>query len=374
MSTKSRPAYFVTFDFETDPFAYGVMPRAFLACLHDGKNTLSMWGDDCAARLVTAFCELSKDCKYVAYAHNGGKFDFHFLLEALVEKFGTGDLKIFCIGTRIVQIVTPLFELRDSFAIIPRALRDFGNKKEISIDKLEKHVRDDNRAEIISYCVQDCEGLHAALIAYFETYGRKSLTLASSAASYMRKEFKIKLPSTRAAFDTKFRHFYFGGRVEFFDLGKVTGNIKIVDINSAYPFAMMQKHWFSSSFQVSDRVPAELAEQSFFHVKCFSAGAFPYKSDVPLQWTTADKKTFTASPHAICFPHATLEYKVSGWEFLTAKALGLIKNVRIIKVYTPTQTQDFGEYVTHFYHLKNTAETDGERTYAKLYLNSFMAS
>ena len=73
-----------TLDFETDPFLYGRVPVPFAGCIwFPGGHSLE-WGEDsedgtndCAKRISDILYNMDK-C--TLYAHNGGKFDFHFLL------------------------------------------------------------------------------------------------------------------------------------------------------------------------------------------------------------------------------------------------------------------------------------------------------
>jgi hypothetical protein len=98
--TKTRrgkiPPKIAAIDFETDPFSgpgNGDI-RPFVGGYFDGDTYAEFWGEDCAERLVAHI--KSKPYPVIAYAHNGGKFDFTFLLDWL-------EPNVFTIGTRIVR-------------------------------------------------------------------------------------------------------------------------------------------------------------------------------------------------------------------------------------------------------------------------------
>ena len=162
---------FGTIDLETDPFQRldpdkpGRIPKAFAGAVYiPGKGVGYDWSVNCCRFIVRECCQV-KYKEWIFYAHNGGKFDFHFILHELLELHDEDLLEIMCIGARIVKIKTPTCEFRDSFCIIPRPLKSivYADKKEIDFAKMEKGVRDEHKTEIISYLKQDVIGLHGAL-------------------------------------------------------------------------------------------------------------------------------------------------------------------------------------------------------------------
>ena len=352
-----------TIDLETDPFKFGRIPQAFASCVFVRGISSVFWGEDCCRSVVEKCLQEAKKRKdgLLVYAHNGGKFDFHFLLPALLANFEAADLEIMAIGARIVKIKTPICEFRDSFALIPKPLKSFGAKKEIQIEKLEADVRDKNRKEIVDYLIQDCVGLHDGLTKFFEQYGAE-ITLASTTFKVLKEKFGMKPPRTAEEYDTKFRNFYFAGRVQFFPgyLGKngeTDGKkrFQICDINSAFPAAMMFPHWFSAEYSVSDKAPKVGFEQSFFRIVCDSQGCLPKRSEGGgVEFPIVEREEFFAT----------------GWELKAGLDLGLIHNLRIKCVYTPAEVKDFSGYVSHFYDLKKNAPNPAERDFAKLFLNS----
>lgn len=353
---------FGTGDLETDPFKKGRLPEAFASGFYDGKTVSVFWGSDCIQKFITLCLKVggAKDGKYIVFLHNGGKFDMHFFLRELLEKFDADLLEITAIGSRIVKIKTPLCEFRDSYAIIPKPLKSFGNKKEIEIEKLEREVREENKDEICSYLRQDCVGLYDGLKSFFELYGT-NLTLASTAFSVSKKQFGMKPINTKEKYDEKFRPYYFAGRVQFFPgtLGK-NGELdgkkrySILDINSAFPWAMLSNHWFGKSYDFGTTIPKVNAEQSFYEIICDSKGALPVRSKQGVDFPIIERGSFFAT----------------GWELLAGLELGLITKLKILGCYTPTVLENFAPYVNHFYDLKKNAPNAYERDFAKLFLNS----
>lgn len=352
-----------TIDLETDPFLKDRFPRAFASCFYDGKRATVFWGENCTSEVV-ALC-IAEGAKrkggILVYAHNGGKFDFHFLLTDILKHFDASELEIMSIGARIVKIKTPVCEFRDSYALIPKPLKSFGAKNEIDITKLEETARDANRREIVDYLKQDCVGLYEGLKAFFDLYGCE-ITLASTTFKILKTKFLIKPPKACESYDEKFRKFYFAGRVQFFpgSLGKNgeqdgKNRYSICDINSAFPWAMTRNHWFGTEYEASAEWPKENFEQSFFRIVADSDGCLPIRVE----------------SGAVEFPTTNgSEFFATGWEVKAGKELGLLRNVKLKAAYVPTVLKDFTPYVSHFYELKKNAPDQFERDASKLFLNS----
>lgn len=341
---------FATLDIETDPFQFGRKPRPFAACFFDGNVSTVYWGPSC----VIDACNQALDFPGYVYAHNGGKFDLHFLLPTILQKFSSDLVEPTCIGARMAAIKTPSCEFRDSYALIPKPLKSFGNKINIDISKLENDVRGIHREEIIRYLKQDCIGLHNALLDFFERYGC-DLTLASSAFKVLKKQFGVKAPSTDIFYDDNFRSFYYAGRVQFWRLGNCGGPYTICDINSAFPRAMLENHWFGSDYITLSSPPRSNRELAFYRITCDSDGILPHRGkDKSIKFPVCRNGDFFAT----------------GWELFAGIELGKIKNLRIHKVYSPQTVRSFSDYVNHFYNLKKNADNEADRNFAKLFLNA----
>jgi hypothetical protein len=326
-------------DLETDPFKEGRLEiNPFVAGFYDGRSMEILWGMDCIPRLVA----LLKKCKpgTLVYAHNGGNFDFHFLLEFLPVE----DCKFLCMGKRIVQIKLPWgVELRDSYAIIPKKLAAYG-KSEIDYTWFEKPVRERHKKAICEYLKDDLRNNRNMVLGFLKRFPSK-ITLASSVFELLKKRFGYDPGRSSESYDSKFRPFFFGGRVQFWKLGELKGRFQIVDINSAYPWGMTQEHWFGFECNAGTEIPKKFAAQSFYLVECFSLGAFPARQ----------------KNGSVAFPHAAGRYYVTGWELLAAKELKLVKDLRILICYSPTQIKSMREFSQTLYDAKNAAKQRGDK-------------
>lgn len=282
----------------------------------------------------------------ILYAHNGGKFDFMFLLR-LIKK-----TRALIINSRIVEMKIGKATLRDSFAIVPMGLAGF-QKTDIEYWKLEAECRAEHMPEIVEYLKSDCVNLYNLVMAYRSTAGTKP-TIASNALSFAKK-LGLNPGKTSHRFDTAFRRFYFGGRVECFAPGSHE-NVRPIDIKSSYPNAMRHEHPTGANYIYDDKLPETGIEQSFIKLQCHSKGAFPLVVN-----------------HTLTFPHGDGEFFVTGWEYVVAQKHGLISNVKIDFVCRLEKTMNFAAYVDHWYDHKATAEKAGDkaqRIVGKFMMNS----
>lgn len=341
-----RPKKIAACDCETDPFLYGRVTVPFLWGLYDGKDFTHF---DRTEDFVAAVINQS----IILYAHNGGKFDFMFLLDFITET------KAQIINGRIVSMFLGKAELRDSYAIIPEPLKNFGDKKEIDIWKLEREAREEHRAEILRYLYYDCKSLYDGCAAYRVAAG-KHKTIASNALAFS-KRIGINPGKTNHRFDMKYRRFFFGGRTEVFQPG-THNNITVLDIHSAYPFAMTHNHANGKEFQRGGSLtslPRDEIERSFIVLNCRSNGAFP--------------KRVLGHNGGLMFPHAYDEFHVTGWEYLAAKEFDLIDREEILSIRTSPETINFKEYVEHWFKMKlenPKSKSKINYTIAKIMMNS----
>jgi len=326
-------------DLETDPFAPGrIEINPFVAGFWDGKNMEIFWGHDCCKKFVQHVKKLKG--KWVIYFHNGGNFDFHFLLEFLPVE----DCEFMLIGKRIVQIKLPWgVELRDSFAIIPKKLAAY-EKEETDYSHFEKPVREKYKNDIISYLKSDLRNLMDMVLGFFKRFPNK-LTLASSVFELMKTDFDYDPGRSEASYDNKFRPFFFGGRVEFFELGEIKGDYEIIDINSAYPWAMTKEHWYGFEFEVVNNMPRKNGEQGFYIVSANANGCFPLR----------------VKNYGVSFPVGKERFLVSGWELKAAIELKLVSDLKILIGYVPTKTKSMKSFADTFYEKKLEAKKAGDK-------------
>src|SRR5579863_9822314 len=135
-------------DAETDPFLAGRIPEPFLWGLYDGEN----YEEFTETAAVVARLENEKA---VVYAHNGGRFDYHYLRDYI-----NSDDPIMLIGGRLAKFKIGICEFRDSMNLFTFRLEAY-QKEKIDYNLMEKGVRDEpaNKETISRYLRSDCENL-----------------------------------------------------------------------------------------------------------------------------------------------------------------------------------------------------------------------
>lgn len=360
--TKKKKRAIAVFDLETDPFLFGREPKPFAAGFYDGSEYRDFWGDDCVFQLLQ-FLESSPK-EYYLYAHNGGKFDFIYLVRA---KKLQNPVKV--INSRIVSAKLGKHILRDSYAILPVPLAAH-DKGEIDYAWFESDCRDEHKDDILEYLARDCESLYALVSAFVDRFGVQ-LTIGGTAIKEVRKYHPFE--TRDAEHDATFRPYYFGGRVECFERGKIQGDFSVYDVNSMYPFVMSDRlhptgrdYWDLDADQM--RFDKNFDAVGFSGKPYFIAfegrqfGALPARTKAGLNFGIIDSDD---APGGAFF---TMSH-----EFKTAMRFGLIEVRRIRSILIPLETINFSEFVAI-----NTAEKiAGKKTkdkpreiFAKLLMNS----
>lgn len=332
-------------DFETDPFKFGRIPQPFcVEFLTQDGEIFEAWGDNCVEKLIDYLDNLEKD--YFIFAHNGGKFDFHFLHEYL-------DNPIKIINARIVSAKLFGHTLRDSFAIMPVPLASF-EKTKIDYDIMERSKREKHKREILNYLHDDCVSLLKQVTAFIERFGLK-LTVGSTAMSQLKKLHKFdKMKPDRDAY---FRQFYFGGRVECFESGILKGPWLYIDVNSSYPKSMRDyRHPVNGRFVYTNEMPDDFEYPFFIKFKGKNKRAIPMKTADGLDFSF-EEGIFHAVSHEL---EVALKY-------------GLVEIDEVIECAIAMEYIQFEEYIDKFFTEKNQAELEGNKTarlFSKFMLNS----
>jgi hypothetical protein len=135
----------------------------------------------------------------------------------------------------------------------------------------------------------------------------------------------------------------------------------MLDINSAFPWAMTQNHWISPSgkYDIVKGAPKKNFDQSLISCRCLAGGSLPYRN----------------SDKGVSFPENTypLEFFCTGWEIRAGLETGAIKDLAINYSLTPRKTESFAAFVNYFYEMKKRAKAEGRKAdeyHAKLFLNS----
>jgi hypothetical protein len=327
-------------DFETDPFLAGRIPFPFAACIYFSADDFALlWESDSRtdfiSRVVRALRRLPR-C--TLYAHNGGRFDFHYLLE-----YARDEIEIR--NGRVTKMRIGDVTLKDSFPLMPFALEEF-RKTPIDYAIFEKRRRESprNRELITNYLIDDCRDLLELVTGFRAIVGDRD-TIGSAAFLQMR-ELGIEIKSMNETHDAMFRPFYFGGRVQAFEKGILNGPFKYLDINSAYPFAMLESHAHGSEYAHGKKLPPKKLLGNCF-VRCIarSRGALPLR----------------AEDGSLSFPVAETEYHATGWEILAGIETGTLDVRQVLDVWMPQSFISFKDYVSHFFALRQQAKNSGDK-------------
>lgn len=334
---------FWTFDCETDPFKFNREPKPFLWGFYN-----PIYGYFEFKKTADAIDFISKrDALF--YAHNGGKFDFHFIAEAL-----TRNEKVLLMHNRLVKAKLGKAEIRDSYSLLPIPLKNY-KKKEIDYNKLEKENRKANWKEIQEYLESDCVYLYELLDAFFEKHGRH-LTAAGAAIKTLCKMEDLKVENSGSLFFTEINKYYFGGRCECLKSGEYHEKLTYLDINSAYPFAMLHPHPIGVSYKETYKSKPKIKPENFYTIIAESRGAFCRRDNGGLKFD------WDGEPR---------EYNTTGHELLAAietKRCKIIKHVSQIEF---EEKKTFKNFVNHFWAERClTKKGSAENTFAKLFLNS----
>lgn len=350
MKSKKKTKTIAVIDCETDPFLFGRLPQPFAWCYKDESVERVFWGEN-STRELAQFIADHCDETYIIYAHNGGRFDFHFLIPYLDE-----DLKLINGRIALCNIKGNKAELRDSWLIFPEPLSAY-NKDQIAYEIFEKDIREDRRGEIVDYLRADCRYLLDIVVAFNLRFGDK-LTAAGTAMAELKKSGYI-VETTGEQYDLKIRPFYYGGRVQCFEKGRIEGPLVYLDINSAYPFAMLHPHPSSTKLTEHLKLP-DVAGGWLADIDAISHGALPLREEKTrkLQFVCDDvPRRFTAT----------------GWEIAAGLDTGMLKVLRVHRVIKFGAYRTMSDYVNEHYAARKQYKKDGDKLqekFEKLLLNS----
>jgi len=330
-----------TGDCETDPFSHGEMVYPFAWGLYDGKDFRHTWGSHCTEQYEEMLQGLEPG---ILYMHNGGKFDFYYLIHLLFQN------PVFVVNRRIVRAYIQLpkgrLEIRDSYAIMPFPLKDY-DKDEIDYKKMHRSVRNKHKLEILKYLKKDCTSLYELCHGFVERFGAKYLTIGSLSMSVLRSlhDFECLGPyADRAIRD----EYYLGGRVQCFQTGILPGPWKVYDVNSMYPSAMRN---FLHPFEMPGAETTKIRKDTcFITATGKNNGAFAQKTKAGLQFDI-DYGTFHVSRH----------------EWDAALDLDLFRPDKIHRCINFARRSTLEEFVNRYYDLRKQAKISGDRLGAIFY-------
>lgn len=339
-------------DCETDPFDGETIVQPFIWGYYDGTHYEEFLTTDDFVKFIYTLPET------ILYAHNGGKFDWMFILD-YIDDFE----KVMIINGRLAKFKIGDVEFRDSMNILPVSLKKM-QKDEFDYDKMKSDVRHLHMKEIKRYLYHDCKYLYEYISKFIEQYGLH-LTQASAAMKIWQDMTGVTAPNDGGGkIYEQFKQFYYGGRCETFYSGTFNYPVSVYDINSAYPFAMLSEHPISLSYSERDNrncrgADPDITGDCFVILSCVSRGCFPFR----------------AMDGSLIFPDdmETRRYCVTGWEYIAAWETNAIYNVKHERVYKFDELINFKQYINHFYKQRQQAKELGDNAndlFAKLLMNS----
>ena len=338
-------------DSETDPFDYDIIPKPFIWGVYNGKDYWEF-------SETKDFLDFVREKEIILYAHNGGKFDWHFLSEWFEP-----DEPILVIAGRLAKFKIGKCEFRDSVNIYAKPLEAF-QKEKFDYDKMYESVRHLYMDEIRSYLKSDCENLFNLVTGFIDTYGLH-ITTASAAMKFWQYRTpggRNSVPRSTGVFYETFSRFYYGGRVQCFEQGDITVNAKSADINSAYPTAMMHEHPYGLIYIGEENEPRKNVDKwgpMFFDIECISRGAFCYRgTNGTLYYPDDGVKRF---------------YHVTGWELQAAIETETVVDLKILNHYEFAELKSFAPYIDYFWNIRKEYKAAGDvhaSDFAKLLMNS----
>ena len=338
-----------TLDAETDPFKKGRLDiKPFVWGCYNGSE----YHEFSKTKHVVEFF---RDKDVIVYAHNGGRFDYHFMLDYF-DEFEP----VMIIAGRIAKFNIGLAQFRDSANILPIRLSDY-KKDDFDYEILEKELRNipENKIKISKYLKNDCIYLHEIVTRFIDDYGLH-LTFAGAAMHTWSKMTNIKPPKTTKDFYEGLADYYYGGRVEAFKKGIIDYEFKVIDVNSMYPTAMMEDHPYGDYYYTSKELPKSIKDiqKCFISIECASHGALPFRSKTGLIFPNDDEIRV---------------YNITGWEYIKAFENNAIANVKIVKCIKFDEHINFKSYINFFFEMKKKCKQNGDRAgylFAKFMLNS----
>jgi DNA polymerase elongation subunit (family B) len=335
---KLRLQHIAVLDMETDPFddAQGEIHPFCAELYSDQFGSIVIWDNDHETlinKLVTAIEALPD--RYTIYAHNGGKFDYMFLVHKLR---GTVRFK----GRAIMSARIGAHELRDSLHILPEKLAAW-KKDKFDYSKMARKHRHKFRDEILKYLHSDCVYLFDFIKRFTQEFGLK-ISIGQAAFSELKKHYKIT--PIKETMDHALRPYFLGGRVEciggsgLFESAKRQKPFVLYDVNSMYPYVMATHHHPVSPNYLWRRGEPSY-DTCFIDLSCQSYGAMFTRKD------TGELSADTAFGRF----HTTI------WEYRTALKYKLIENVEIHWCIDNADRTDFSKFIVPMYNRRQETKT-----------------
>lgn len=299
------------------------------------------------------------------YAHFGGKFDFLFLIEAIVARQSGVIETIIPRGSSILTFdyitKSRTYRFRDSSALLPFSLKSICESFKVEHNKLDwdHSKRKTITPELILYLKHDCIALAEALESFYSwdliQKAGPAFTMASQAMRVLRLFLNEEINSLGLNQDVFCRKSYLGGRTEIFKPFCEKGPIYEYDVNSLYPFVMMENAF-----------PVGVGSWTYDYVKG-KLGIYEAEIEAPdcylpcLGIIHDGKFLFPTGKFTGVFTSAELDYaKTKGYRFTVSRGV-VFKDSRFI----------FKKFIGELYKIRESSEKNSvPNLIAKLLMNS----
>jgi hypothetical protein len=301
------------------------------------------------------------------YAHNGGKFDFMFILKELVKHPEIQIVSIIPRGSSLLSIEIRIGDrkviFRDSLALLSFSLKKLTEAFEVPVKKGEWDHSTTQKItpELVEYNKSDCIGLWQVLHKFWDQDIIKKAGPANTIAGQALKVFQTFIETDHDACSKTVDHFvrkaYFGGRTEIFKpIHNTKQKLYEYDINSMYPYVMKaQEYPVGKGIFTFQEIPNKLGVYEA-EVLC------PQSLHVPVLGILYNGK--------YCFPAGRFKGRWTSCELELARSKGY--EVKILRgVYWEKSAKIFEGYVDTLYSLRQQATKGSvQDIVCKLLLNS----
>ena len=386
---KPKNIKFAVFDIETykwiHPYAVG---------FYDGVNYKQFLGKDCIKDFIS-YVAVKKYRGYRIYAHNGGKFDFNFLMDILKNRKFNIDMVFQGSRCLLLKLYTHLYrndegsithsnviQFVDSIGLLKFGLdaltKDFDvkHKKLNFMDKkgserdyeylYRLYKEDDIRFH--DYLRNDVYGLYEVLVKFNDLItnnnGQMGLTIASTSlktfqTGYLSSDIRMTDRDT----NTEMKIGYYGGRTEIFRMMLPDDKYRCYDVNSLYPYVMFNNEFPVSKPKTVNNVTPTMIKEICGITKC------RVKSPKDLYLPVLPYKLKIGGHNKLVFPLGKFD---GYWDNVQLKkAMELGYKIEPQKMLVFKTDYIFKDYVTNFYKLKSDSKPQSPSyILAKLMLNS----
>ena len=314
----------------------------------------------------------------VVFFHNLGKFDGIFLVEALLKK----QLKPKIISRKgdLYEIKYETLCFRDSYKILPKSIKDLGNcfatnRKKGDLDVSQHHLDALNyemlanlKRKLRKYMHNDVmlqyDIFKGAQRHFFELFDFIDISSKRTLASIALEIFRTKFLSENTIFklnahqEEQIRKSYYGGGVDvYIPKGE---NLHVYDVNSLYPFVMLNHMPTGRPKYVTFRNKKSLDDNDF--------GFFVANITFNKQGVSAPLLPTRLKNGITVFPQGNWNGIYFSEELKKAISVGY--EIRIIRGWVFERKKVFNNYVNSIYNLRINTNQPAINFLCKLLLNS----